>query len=109
MDSVFSVVVVESSSRLTLSNSPLSRDDVEGRCEVSSGEFGWFVSDSSCFSSPLLSAVGISGTFSAELGFDGERCLVNDRVLSIPSIVGAGSVAAVSFASSNVSYQRTID
>ena len=89
-----------------MSNSPLSRDEVEGRCAVSSGEFDCLVSASSCFPSPLVSCTGRSGTSSAGCGLDGERCLVNDLVLSI---VGAGSAAAVSFASSNSSYQRILD
>jgi hypothetical protein len=111
-DSAFSVFV--SSSRLTLSNSTLSRDEVEARCDVSNGEFGCrvspFVSSSICFLSPFVSGGGRSGTSSVVGGLEGDRCLVSDLVLSIPSIVGVGtSTSAVSSASSKLSYQNMID
>lgn len=101
--------MLDSSSRLTLSNSPLSRDEVEGRCDVSSGDFGCFVSSSSYFSLPFISFDGRLGTSSVSCGLVGKLCLVNDLVLWIPSIVGVGvSASAVSLASSNVSYRRAI-
>jgi hypothetical protein len=106
--SVFSVV--PSSSRLTL-----SRDAFDRRCEVRRGDFGGGLSSFSVGGSSFVSVAGVSGMLAIECGSveesllalspEEERRLVNDRVLTTVAIC-ADSIAAMSLASSKLSYRR---
>jgi hypothetical protein len=94
-----------SSSRLTLSS-----EVVERRWEVKRGELGCAESCPFCVS-PFVSKSGTAGTGGCSescgvLFIEEERCFVKDLDLSTVTVC-AVSIAAVSFASSNVSCNRS--